>query len=422
MKRQTAARPRANPDLLKVTQVSLKHLRPDPLNPRRISKEELNALTRSIQQFGFVDPIIVRRKDRIVIDGHQRLLAARRSGLKTVPVILLDISVEQARILGLGLNRIKAAWDDELLARLLAELDEMPNVDLSLTGFAEDEIGQLLRSLDARERRERVESFDLDEALEAAQAAPIARRGDLWQLGDHRLLCGDATDRGDVTRLLDGRRADMSFADPPYNVNYGSHGGARRRGRRRTITNDSLSPKEWEAFVRAWAGHLLEHVDGAIYLCMSTKEWPTVSSILDELGGHWSDTIIWAKDRFILGRADYQRQYEAIWYGWRKGTSHYWCGDRDQGDVWTISRPAESQLHPTMKPLGLVARGIENSSRPGDVVLDLFMGSGTTLIAAERTGRTCLGMELDPHYCQVIVARWEAFTGQKAELIERGEE
>jgi len=209
----------------------------------------------------------------------------------------------------------------------------------------------------------------------------------------------------------------MAFTDPPYNVDLGHHGGASRTGRRRTIANDALAPAEWQAFCRAWAQQLLSNVDGALYICMSTREWPLVSRVLEELGAHWSDTIIWAKDRFVLGRADYQRQYEPIWYGWREGASHHWCGDRDQGDVWTIPRPAESELHPTMKPLELVERAIENSSRPGDLVLDLFLGSGTSVIAAERTGRICYGMELDAHYCRIVIARWEAFTGLKAEKL-----
>jgi DNA modification methylase len=153
---------------------------------------------------------------------------------------------------------------------------------------------------------------------------------------------------------------------------------------------------------------------------MSTREWPVVSRVLAEAGGHWSDTIIWAKDRFVLGRADYQRQYEPLWYGWREGASHHWCGDRDQGDIWRIERPSISEAHPTMKPVELPERAIENSSKPGDVVLDLFLGSGTTLIAAERTGRACFGLELDPHYCRIVMARWEAFTGGKAERLEEG--
>jgi len=402
---------------LVMERVPIGDLRPDPFNPRRISDAELEALTRSIREFGLVDPIIARREDRTVIGGHQRLLAARRLGLDTVPVVFVDLSPEQARLLNLALNRISGDWDRELLARLLADLSEAPDVDVTLSGFAEDEIAKLLKSLEARDKRSRPETFDLEAAWEEAQRAPGVTRGDIWRLGDHRVMCGDATDSGDVSRLVGGQRASMAFTDPPYNVDYGHHGGASRTGRRRTIANDALAPAEWEAFCRAWAQQLLSNVDGALYICMSTREWPVVSRVLEELGGHWSDTIIWAKDRFVLGRADYQRQYEPIWFGWRQGVSHHWCGDRDQGDVWSIPRPAESELHPTMKPLALVERAIENSSRAGDRVLDLFLGSGTSVIAAERTGRICYGMELDAHYCRIVIARWEAFTGLKAEKL-----
>jgi DNA modification methylase len=400
---------------VEIENVDIDSLHPDPANPRRIGKDELEALTRSLREFGFVVPVLARKSDHVVIGGHQRLLAARRLGWKTVPVIFLDLSVEQSRLLNLALNRISGEWDQELLARMLADLKPVEDIDLSLSGFSEDELGKLLKSLDVREKRERVETFDLDAALEAAQAAHVAQRGDLWRLGDHRLLCGDATDVGDVSRLLGETKAAMAFTDPPYNVSLGDHGGQQRSSRRRRIANDALPAEAWEAFVRAWAANLLNHVDGALYVCMSTKEWPLVSRVLEELGGHWSDTIIWAKDRFVLGRADYQRQYEPIWYGWREGASHHWCGDRDQGDVWTIPRPADSELHPTMKPLELVEKAVQNSSKPGDGVLDLFLGSGTTLIAAERTGRISYGMELEPAYVDVAIRRWEAFTGERAQ-------
>jgi len=402
-----------------IEHVPIGDLRPDPFNPRRISDAELEALTRSIQEFGLVDFIIARREDRSVIGGHQRLVAARRLGLDTVPVVFVDLSADQAKLLNLALNRISGDWDQELLARLLQDLQQVPDVDLTLSGFAEDEISRLLKTLDARDKRSRPETFDLEAALEATRADPGVERGDIWLLGDHRVMCGDSADSGDVSRLVGAQRASMVFTDPPYGVNLGHHGGAPRHGRRRTIANDALPPEEWEAFVRTWAKQLLDNVDGALYVCMSTREWPTVSRVLDELGAHWSDTIIWAKDRFVLGRADYQRQYEPIWYGWREGASHHWCGDRDQGDVWAIPRPAESELHPTMKPLPLVERAIENSSHPGDLVLDLFLGSGTTVIAAERTGRICFGMELDAHYCRIVIARWEAFTGLKAEKLSK---
>jgi DNA modification methylase len=236
-------------------------------------------------------------------------------------------------------------------------------------------------------------------------------------LGDHRLLVGDACDVGDVSRLFGDAKAATAFTDPPYNVSLGDHGGQQRGQKRRRLENDSLSPAEWESFVRRWSRNLLQYTNGAIYICMSTKEWPLVSRVLAEEGGHWSDTIIWAKDRFVLGRADYQRQYEPLWYGWREGVQHHWNGDRDQGDVWKIERPSSSDAHPTMKPLPLIERAIENSSKPGDLVTDLFLGSGSTLIACERTGRTCFGIEIDPNYASIILMRWEAFSGETATVV-----
>jgi DNA modification methylase len=316
-----------------------------------------------------------------------------------------------------ALNKISGDFDQELLARLLSDLSETPDLDLSLSGFEAKEITQFIKGLEARDKRDRPESLDLDEAMRAAYENPRAQTGDLFQLGEHRVMCGDATSREDVERLLAGARALMSFTDPPYNVSLGDHGGSQEGQSRRRIKNDSMDPEAWETFCRGWVHNLVANVDGALYICMSTKEWATVSKVLADAGAHWSDTIIWEKDRFVLGRSDYQRAYEPIWYGWREGVKRHFAGGRDQGDVWRIERPSESPLHPTMKPLPLVERAIENSSRPGDVVLDLFLGSGSTLIAAERTGRGCYGLELDPHYCSMVIARWEAFTGGKAEKV-----
>ena len=205
---------------LAVVHVPIDDLRPDTANPRRISDAELDSLTRSIRQFGFVDPVIARLEDKSVIGGHQRLLAARRLGLASVPVILLDLSGDQARLLNLALNRISGSWDEELLARLLAELDAAPEVDLSLSGFDDDEIAKLLKLLDARDKRERIEHFDPDAALNAAQANPLAQPGDLWSLGDHRLLCGDSTDVRAVGRLFGSEKAMLMATDPPYLVDY----------------------------------------------------------------------------------------------------------------------------------------------------------------------------------------------------------
>jgi DNA modification methylase len=404
--------------LLQVEHVPIEALKPDPANPRRISDPDLESLARSMSAWGIVQPVLARRADNTVIGGHQRLMAARKLGITAVPVIFLDLTVEQARLLNIALNKISGEFDEELLARLLDDLKE--SADLTITGFRDDELEKLLKSLDARERRDKPEAFDVDAALEAARATARAQHGQLWALGDHRLLIGDAGDTAAVQRLLDGKRAAMCFTDPPYNVALGDHGGQQRGQRKRRIQNDAMPAEEWEAFCSGWARNLIASVAGALYICMSTKEWPLVSRLLAEEGAHWSDTIIWAKDRFVLGRADYQRQYEPIWYGWPNDAKHQWHGGRDQGDVWHIERAGENAAHPTQKPLALVEKAIANSSSPGDVVLDLFLGSGSTLIACERTGRVCYGMELDPHYASVVLARWEAFTGKEAVCLSTG--
>lgn len=400
-----------------IEHIPLDELVLDPSNPRHIAPSMLAALGGSIREFGLVQPIVARRADRTIIAGHQRVLAARREGLRTVPVILLDLPPDRARLLGVALNRISGDWDEDLLARLLVDLQGAEH-DLSVSGFEDEELATLLGRFEARERRERLEVWDPDSLLASATTSSRARPGDLWRLGDHRLLVGDATIPGHLQRVLGGGRAAMAFTDPPYGVGYGDHGGHQRGARRRRIHNDSLSPEAWATFVAAWAGNLLESVDGALYVCMSGQEWGTVDRLLRGAGGHWSTTIIWVKDRFTLGRADYQRGYEPIWYGWREGARHHWGGARDRSDVWRIDRPADSPLHPTMKPIELVERALEDASRPGDLVLDPFVGSGTTIIAAERTGRRCAAIELDPIHAGVAIARWEAFTGATAARID----
>ncbi len=393
-------------------------LRPDPGNPRRISEAMDVALERSIRSEGILQPLIARLADRMLVAGHQRQRIAIRLGLPTVPVIFIEASEERARTIGIALNRISGEFDEAMLARRLAELDAEADIDATLTGFGQDDIKALLRSVEAREKREQPEDFDHDAALAEATREPRAKLGDLWRLGEHRLLCGDARSPSDIERALDGRRAAAGFADAPYNVNLGNHGG-RGRGRRRTMANDALEPSEFEAFTRAWTAVFLESVDGALYVCMSSKEWPTVSRILGEVGGTWSDTIIYAKDRFVLGRADYQHGYEPMWYGARQGVKRRWFGGRDQSDVWQIARPWASPLHPSTKPLELIERAIFNSSAPGDIVLDPFLGSGTTIIACERTGRLGAGVELDPIYVDIAIRRWERFTHQTATLVGR---
>ena len=353
-----------------VEQVPIDLLKPDPKNPRRADDATLDALERNIREHGILQPIVARRDDGMIIGGHQRVVVARRLGLETVPVIWLDLPIERSRLLNLAFNKIQGGWDHSLLPRMLIELSSAPGIDLSLTGLADDEVKGLLRRLEVRQKRAQVEDCDLDDALNAATREPRTKPGDLWILGEHRLLCGDATKADDVDRLLAGHRASMVLIDPPYNVDLGNHGGQARGAKKRPMANDALEPAAEEAFVRSWAKNLLAVTDGAIYCFTGSRELPLVSRIFAEEGGHWSDFLIWKKDRFTLGRADYQHAYEPIWYGWREGSGHYWRGDRDQSDVWEIPRPAASPLHSVMKPTALLERAITNSSRDGDLVLD----------------------------------------------------
>ena len=239
--------------------------------------------------------------------------------------------------------------------------------------------------------------------------------GDLWVLGNHRLLCGDATVATDVERVLAGAKANLCFCDPPYNVDYAGGAGAEQAGKGRRIKNDALGDA-FGQFLYDACVLINTHTNGAVYICMSSSELHTLQAAFTKAGGHWSTFVIWAKNRFTLGRSDYQRQYEPILYGWPEGVKRRWCGARDQGDVWNINRPTKNDLHPTMKPVSLVERAIQNSSRKGDLVFDPFGGSGTTLIAAENTGRKAALLELDPKYVDVIVERWQQFTGQTAVL------
>jgi DNA modification methylase len=238
-------------------------------------------------------------------------------------------------------------------------------------------------------------------------------------LGEHRLLCGDATAAADMERVLNGQLVDMTFTDPPYNVDYGSSAKDKVRGNKRKILNDNLGTG-FEAFLQDACANILGVTKGAVYVCMSSSELHTLQRAFTASGGKWSTFVIWAKSTFTLSRADYQRQYEPILYGWRDGHDHYWCGARDQGDVWFVDKPARNDLHPTMKPVALVERAIRNSSKSRDIVLDPFGGSGSTLVACEKAGRQARLVELDPRYCDVIIQRWQEWTGEQATLEGNG--
>ncbi len=385
---------------------ALERLIPHARNARTHSEDQVAQIAGSIAEFGFVSPVLVG-DDGVIVAGHGRVLAARKLGLSEAPVIVLShLTPTQRRALMIADNQIatNAGWNDEMLAAELAALKEEA-FDLDLLGFDDAEIDRLLAGTGD-------EATDLDEAPEPP-AEPVSRPGDLWICGEHRVLCGSATVLADVETVLDGALADMCFTDPPYNVNYANSAGDKRKGKNRPILNDALG-EDFGALLYDACVNILTVTKGAVYVCMSSSELDTLQEAFRKAGGKWSTFVIWAKNTFTLGRSDYQRQYEPILYGWKNGVDHYWCGARDQGDVWFIDKPVKNDLHPTMKPVELVERAIRNSSKSRDIVLDPFGGSGTTLIAAERAGRRARLVELDPKYVDVIVERWQNATGGSA--------
>jgi DNA modification methylase len=393
------------PDLV-VSVLPVASLVPYAENARTHSPSQVAQIAASIAEFGFVNPVLVDAEG-VLIAGHGRVMAAKQLGLASVPVLRLGhLSSAQARGLRLADNQIalNSGWDEALLAAEIARIRDEAVVDIDVLGFSGMELDRLLAAADAG-----LED-DADDAPEPP-AVPVTRAGDLWRCGDHRLLCGDATKLDDVQRALGARSlADMTWTDPPYNVAY--QGGTAAK---MTIANDALGSGFLD-FLRPALANLLSVTKGACYVCMSSSEWPTLHRAWQEAGGKWSSTIIWAKNTFALGRADYHQQFEAMLYGWKAGSQHYWCGARDQGNVWHFDKPARNDLHPTMKPVALVERAIRNSSKQRDTVLDPFGGSGTTMIAAERTGRRAVLLEIDPAYADVIVRRWQDTTGEAAVL------
>ena len=380
-------------------------------NPRTHSETQVDQIASSIREFGWTNPILIDA-DGVIIAGHGRLAAASKLGLEQVPVIRLGhLSDAQRKALVIADNQLalNAGWDDAALSQLIQDLNA-DEFDLDLLGFGSEDLERYLAGLEV-EQGEEAEEGDLPEV----PVVPTSCPGDLWVLGEHRLLCGDATVVTDVERLMGGQLADMSFCDAPYNVDYANAAKNKALAKDRRILNDALGDGFYQ-FLYDTCVNLLMVTKGACYMSMSSSELDTLQRAFKEAGGKWSTFIIWAKNTFTLGRADYQRQYEPILYGWKQGADHFWCGARDQGDVWFVDKPRVNDLHPTMKPVELVERAIRNSSKSRDIVLDLFGGSGTTLIAAERTGRSARLMELDPKYADVIVERWQNLTGQAAVL------
>jgi DNA modification methylase len=386
---------------------AIDQLIPCERNARSHSDSQIEQLASSIDEFGFTNPILANAK-RQIIAGYARYLAARKRKLERVPVIVLEHLTEtQERAYRLADNQLalNASWNEEVLRK---ELQTLINeaFEMNLLGFTEAELERLSTSPELQ-----VFQTDEDAAPKLAQVA-VSRKGNVWALDSHRVLCGDATESGTMNQLLVGIPAAMTVTDPPYNVAYRAMS---RNGTSRAIQNDDLG-REFESFLFEACRNILDWTTGGIYMFMSSSELHSLYSAFARAGGHFSTFLIWAKHHFTLGRSDYQRQYEPILYGWREGANRFWCGARNQGDVWSFAKPAVNDLHPTMKPVALIEQAIQNSSRQGDVVLDPFGGSGSTLIACQKTGREARLVEIDPLYVDCMVRRWQEFTGREAVL------
>ena len=378
-------------------------------NARTHSEEQVAQVVKSIREFGWTNPILVGA-DRVIIAGHARLEAARSLEMTEVPVILLPhLSVLQRRALVIADNQIaaNAGWDEEVLRGELQGL-EADDFDMSLLGFTDDELAAI-------EDGGEVEAGKTDEdAVPSAPANPTTKPGDLWILGAHRLLCGDATVATDVERLLAGAKPHIMITDPPYGVEYDptwrNEAGVSSTKRTGKVANDDRA--DWR---EAWA----LFPGDVVYVWHAAIHATTVAESIVACGFDIRAQIVWSKSRFALGRGDYHWQHEPCWYAVRKGTRSHWQGARDQSTLWSIA-PAGAEdadtPHGTQKPVEVMRRPIINNSATGDLVYEPFCGSGTTLVAAETVGRVCLAMELDPAYCDVIVRRWQQFTGKAALL------
>ena len=351
-------------------------------NARTHSKEQIAKLRSSIREFGFINPIIIDKKYNVIV-GHGRLLAAKEEGMKEIPCVYVDYLTEaqkKAYILADNRMALDAGWDDELLS---IEMEELQNIgfDLGLTGFDEKEIADLFSTDETAKQ----DDFDVDKALEAKA---FVQQGDLWLLGRHRLVCGDSTKNEDISRLMDGKKANACITDPPYNCSYSGGTGM-------TIMNDHWSDSEkfYQFLLAAFKNAYENLADGAAFYCFhSDAEKCNFFNATINSGFHYSTTCIWVKDTLVIGRMDFQMRHEPVIYAFKDTAKHKFYGDRKQTTVWEFDRPKQSKLHPTMKPLPLIAYPIKMSSQENGIILDLFGGSGSTLMACEQTNRICFTM------------------------------
>lgn len=428
--------------------VKIEKLKPYENNARTHSEEQVEKISRSIKEFGFINPVLIDSNFGIIA-GHGRVFGAKKLGMKEVPCLFVeDLTDEQKRAYILADNKLAldAGWDDEILReeiKALADLD----FDVSLTGFELEDFDFNQTDIEFEE-----DNYDVEEKL---PEIPKAKYGDIYQLGNHRIMCGDSTSQEDIDKLLDGAVMDLCVTDPPYNVNYGSineSGYGKERDNGNKILNDNMDDESFYLFLNAFYTQMMRVLKpgGAYYIFHADTEGYNFRKALMDAGGQVKQNLIWVKNALVLGRQDYQWKHEPCLYGWKEGAGHYFINDRtqttvfeDKADLDKLSKeelkdmikeiiedktpttiihedkPLKNDVHPTMKPIKLISRLVKNSSKPGENVIDFFGGSGSTLIACEHLGRNCYSIELDPKYVDVIIDRWETLTGKTAiKLVE----
>ncbi len=419
---------------MKIVKKKIDDLKPADYNPRKDLKpgdKEYEKLKRSIKEFGYVEPVIFNERTGTIVGGHQRLKVLKDLGYVEIDCVIVDISLEQEKVLNVALNKISGEWDNALLGDLLKEL-ETTGYDITLTGFDLSEAKDLFGKGSIENIHE--DNFNAEkEANEITE--PKTKLGDIYHLGNHRLICGDSTNIDYYKKLLDGVTPDLIVTDPPYNIDY----GGTISGNGRDIANDNMGDSEFYEFLKGFYVACFEVIKkgGPIYVFHSTKETVNFINAMVDAGFKYAQTLVWYKNHFTLGRQDYQWIHEAILYGWKEGTSHYFINDRTiptvieelrlngkkmsknelleilnkitglEQSVILDNKPTKSEDHPTMKPITLCAKLIYNSSHVDDIVLDPFGGSGSTLIASEQLNRKCYTIELEPKYCDVIIKRFK---------------
>jgi site-specific DNA-methyltransferase (adenine-specific) len=395
---------------MKIEQRAVETLIPYINNSRKHSDEQVAQIAASIKEFGWTNPILVDGENGIIA-GHGRLMAARKLGMDKVPIIeLAYLSENQRKALIIADNKLalNSEWDNNLLMIELQELDN-EDFDLSVLGFDQDELDALLNPI------EPTTGLTDEDDVPDVPNEPKTKLGDIYILGNHRLMCGDSTSIDAVEKLMDGQLADQLVTDPPYNIAY--EGGSKKREQ---IKNDEMANDDFRQFLKDVyiAANAVMKPGAVFYIWHADTEGYNFRGAALDMGWKVRQTLIWNKDNSAFGRSDYHWKHEPCLYGWKDGAAHLWASDRKQTTVIECKRPSKSDLHPTMKPVELMEYQILNNTKGADIVLDLFGGSGSTMIAAEKLGRKARLMELDPKYCDVIVKRWEDFTGKKAVLSE----